>query len=162
MRLDIGPGLLQSSLNAEFNWPPTIYICKWKKSFKITKDRVGGIPGNLVLGSITDQVLHRSESNIRGCGPFALIIHYYLYSFISPHWHTWIRCTQINPNSRVLSLPLVVDHSALGCWPLSCIKFKGMTSRKYWKINVILTMSLCDNNKFSIFFFLNPWNKLIL
>ena len=58
-----------------------------KKSFKITKDRVGGIPGNLVLGGITDQVLHRSESNIRGCGPFALIIHYYLYSFILPHCH---------------------------------------------------------------------------
>ena len=79
-----------------------------KSSLKITKCRVGGVPGNLVLGGNTYQALHRSESNIGGSGLVTLIIHYYLYSFILPHCHTWIRCTQIDPNRWALSL--LVGH----------------------------------------------------
>lgn len=43
----------------------------WKE--KITKDRVGGVPDNLVLGGNTYQALHRIESNIGGSGLVTLI-----------------------------------------------------------------------------------------
>ena len=49
-----------------------------KKLKEVTEDRVGGVPGNLVLGGITDQTLLRSESNIGRCRSVSLIIHYYL------------------------------------------------------------------------------------
>ena len=71
---------------------------------EITKDRVGGVPGNLVLGCITDQALRRSESNKGGSGSVTLIIRYYLYSFILPHCHARVRCTKIYPNRRALSM----------------------------------------------------------
>ena len=40
---------------------------KMKKLKEVTEDRVGGVPGNLVLGGITDQALLRNESNIERC-----------------------------------------------------------------------------------------------
>jgi len=88
-----------------------------KNLLEITKDSVGGVPSNLVLGGNTDQALHKSENNIGRSDPVTLIIHYYLYSFIFPHCHAWIRCSQIDPNCRA---PL------LACWPLS----SGTTSSK--------------------------------
>lgn len=40
----------------------------------LTKHCVGRIQGNLIFGSIADQSLRVSESNITGCGPITLII----------------------------------------------------------------------------------------
>ena len=60
---------------------------KKKKTMKITKDGVGGVPGDLVLHRITDQALHVSESNIRWCRPHSLIIYYYHYMIMLPHYH---------------------------------------------------------------------------
>ncbi|KAM3693880.1 hypothetical protein ACJW31_07G018200 [Castanea mollissima] len=64
---------------------------KKKKTWKMTKDGVGGVPGDLHLRRITDQALHVSESNIRWRRPLSLIIYYYLYSFILPHCHARVR-----------------------------------------------------------------------
>jgi hypothetical protein len=77
---------------------------KMKKLKEVTEDRVGGVPSNLVLGGITDQTILRSESNIGRCRSVSLIIHYYLYSFMLPHCHARVRCTQINPNRLAFSL----------------------------------------------------------
>ena len=71
---------------------------------EITENRVGWVPGNLVLGGITDQTLLRSESNIGRRRSVSLIIHYYLYPFMLPHCHARVRCTQIDPNCRALFL----------------------------------------------------------
>ncbi len=75
-----------------------------KINMQITEDRVGGVPGNLVLGGITNHAFHRSECNIRRRRSVSLIIHYYLYSFMLPHCHARVRCTQIYPNRWAFSL----------------------------------------------------------
>ena len=88
----------------EYNTKCLRITLKKKKTLKITEDGVGGVPGDLDLGSITYQSLYRSESNIGGSGPITLIINYYLYSFILPHCHARVRRSQIDPYCWTLSM----------------------------------------------------------
>jgi hypothetical protein len=74
-----------------------------KRERNITKDRVSGVPGDLVLGCITNQALFVSKGNIRRRRPVSLIVDYNLYSIMLPHCHARVRRPQINPY----------------CWPLS-------------------------------------------
>jgi hypothetical protein len=74
-----------------------------KRGREITKDRVSGVPGDLILGCFTDQTPFVSEGNLRRRRPVALIVHYDLYSIMLPHSHARIRRPQINPYRWPLS-----------------------------------------------------------
>ena len=54
---------------------------------KNTKDGVGRVSCNLVIGSITNQTLIVSEGNIGRSQSIALVIWYYLYTIMLPHSH---------------------------------------------------------------------------
>lgn len=63
------------------------------------EDGVGGIFGNLVLGSISDQPFVVSEGNIGGSGSVSLIIGNDLNSIVLPDTDAGVGGTQINTNS---------------------------------------------------------------
>lgn len=67
------------------------------QSFGI-KDGVGRIPGNLVLGCISDQSFSVSEGNIRRSGSVALIVGDDLNSIILPDPHTGVGGSQVDSN----------------------------------------------------------------
>jgi len=50
----------------------------------------------LVLGSITNQSLRFSESNVAGCGTVALVVGNDLHFAMLKHSHTRVRCAQID------------------------------------------------------------------
>ena len=52
-----------------------------------TKDGVGRVSGDLVLGSITYQSFFVIKGNIGRCHSVSLVIGYYLYMIILPHSH---------------------------------------------------------------------------
>lgn len=53
---------------------------------------------NLILGSITNQTLAVSESDVRGSGTIALVVGDNLHTIILPDANTAVGCTQINSN----------------------------------------------------------------
>lgn len=77
-----------------------------------TKDWVGWISYDLVKCCITYQSLLISEGNMRWSCPIALIVYYYFYTIVLPHSHTWVCCSQINPNCMA-SFPI---HSQVKNW----------------------------------------------
>lgn len=69
----------------------------------LTKDGVGGIHGDLVLGRIADEPLSVSEGYIRrGCA-IPLVISDDLNAIMLPHAHTRIGSPEINPDRRTLA-----------------------------------------------------------
>jgi hypothetical protein len=81
---------------------------KDKKGWEITKDRVSRVPGNLVLGCITDQAVFVGKGNIRRRHPVSLIVRYDFYSTILPCRHARVHRPQINPYRLA---PSFVGHS---------------------------------------------------
>ena len=70
----------------------------------LTEDGVDGVHGDLVLGGISDQTLGVGEGNIRrGCS-VTLIIGDDLYTIVLPYSYARVSGTQIDSNSRSLTL----------------------------------------------------------
>ncbi|WJZ88861.1 hypothetical protein VitviT2T_008124 [Vitis vinifera] len=61
------------------------------------------VHGDLVLGSITDQTLRVSESNIGRRSPVALIISYDLNTVMLPHPHARVSRSEINSDRRTIT-----------------------------------------------------------
>lgn len=65
---------------------------------RLTKDRVVGIHGHLVLGRIADQTLRLRESHIAGRGSIALVVGDDLHLAMLKDTDTRVRGTKINAN----------------------------------------------------------------
>ena len=64
----------------------------------LTKDCVGGVHGNLVLGCISDQPLRICEGHIAGCGPVALVVGNNFNFAMLEHTNTGVGGPKIDTN----------------------------------------------------------------
>ena len=70
---------------------------------KRTKDGVGGIHGDLILSSITNQTLRISESDIRWRGSVTLIISNDLNTVVLPYSNTRVGRAEIDTDRRTFA-----------------------------------------------------------
>jgi len=75
-----------------------------------TKDGVGRVHSDLILGSVADQPFSISEGHIRRRRSVTLIIGYDLNTIMLPHSNTRVCCTEINSDRRSFSFS---GHSSL-------------------------------------------------
>ena len=75
---------------------------------ELTKNSVGRIQGDLVLGGIADQTVRLIESHTRWRLTVPQIIGYDLHPVIFPDCHTRVARSQVDPNCRT---PVFASHS---------------------------------------------------
>mmetsp|Transcript_80485 Transcript_80485/g.203498 ORF Transcript_80485/g.203498 Transcript_80485/m.203498 type:complete len:354 (+) Transcript_80485:315-1376(+) len=66
------------------------------------KDRILGVPRNLVLSGVSDQTFGVCESHIRGGGAVTLVVRDDLHAIVLPHTDAGVRCAQVDAHGRLL------------------------------------------------------------
>ncbi|PNX64101.1 hypothetical protein L195_g053844 [Trifolium pratense] len=69
-----------------------------------TKDGVGGVPGDLAHGGLTDQALRICESDARGGGPVAMFVGDDFDTVVLPHSNAGVGGAKVDSNREALSV----------------------------------------------------------
>jgi hypothetical protein len=79
-------------------------IDKKKEAVSLTKDGVGGVHGDLVLGGISDEPLGISEGDVGGGGTVSLVVGYDLDAVVLPDADAGVGGAEIYSNGGPFSL----------------------------------------------------------